>query len=41
MLDNLKENFSHIFEDALIEEIGQVGVLKEVKEGENPPTDHV
>ena len=34
MLDNLKENFSHIFEDALIDEIGQVGVLKEVKEGE-------
>ncbi|HLW32728.1 MAG TPA: Crp/Fnr family transcriptional regulator [Aequorivita sp.] len=34
MLNNLKENFSHLFEDALIEEINQVGFLKHVKEGE-------
>ncbi|WP_310993890.1 Crp/Fnr family transcriptional regulator [Aequorivita marina] len=33
MLDNLKENFTYIFEDALIEEIDEVGILKEVKEG--------
>ena len=34
MLQYLKENFSSLFEDALLEEINQVGVLKEVKEGE-------
>lgn len=34
MLSNLKENFSHIFEDALIEEINQVGALKQAKEGD-------
>jgi len=34
MLSNLKENFAHLFEDALIEEINQVGSLKHVKEGE-------
>lgn len=34
MLENLKENFAHIFEDALLEEINEVGVLKKVKEGE-------
>lgn len=34
MLNNLKENFSHLFEDELIEEINQVGALKHVKEGE-------
>ncbi len=34
MLTDLKENFTHIFEDALIAEINEVGTLKEVKEGE-------
>ncbi len=34
MLTDLKENFTHIFEDALIAEINEVGILKEVKEGE-------
>ncbi|MGB3343920.1 MAG: Crp/Fnr family transcriptional regulator [Aequorivita sp.] len=34
MLSNLKENFSHLFEDSLIKEINQVGSLKHVKEGE-------
>jgi CRP/FNR family transcriptional regulator len=34
MLNNLKENFAHIFEKELIAEINQVGTLKEVKEGE-------
>ncbi len=34
MLNNLKENFSHLFEDALIEEINQVGALNHVKEGD-------
>ena len=34
MLNDLKESFSHLFEDALIEEIDQVGTLKQVKEGE-------
>lgn len=34
MLNNLKDNFSHLFEDALIEEINQVGNLKIVKEGD-------
>ena len=34
MLTDLKENFTNIFEDALIEEINEVGTLKEVKEGE-------
>ena len=34
MLSNLKENFSHLFEDELIDEIIQVGALKHVKEGD-------
>lgn len=34
MLTDLKENFTNIFEDALIEEINDVGTLKKVKEGE-------
>ncbi|MBK5214315.1 MAG: Crp/Fnr family transcriptional regulator [Flavobacteriaceae bacterium] len=34
MLHNLKENFTHLFEEALIEEINQVGTLREIKEGE-------
>ncbi len=34
MLDNLTDNFTNDFEVALLEEINQVGVLKEVKEGE-------
>ncbi len=34
MLHYLKENFTNIFEDELIEEINQVGTIKEVKEGE-------
>ncbi len=34
MLTYLKENYAAIFEDALIDEINQVGTLKEVKEGE-------
>jgi CRP/FNR family transcriptional regulator len=34
MLDILKENFTHLFEDALIAEINEVGILKKVKEGE-------
>lgn len=34
MLNKLKENFSHLFEDALIQEIIEVGALKEVSEGE-------
>lgn len=34
MLEALKENFSHQFEDALLEEIAQVGSLKQVQEGE-------
>ncbi len=34
MLSNLKESFSHLFEDALIDEISQVGSLKNAKEGE-------
>lgn len=34
MLSNLKENFTSIFEDALIEEINEVGMVKHVKEGE-------
>ncbi|MCG2419819.1 Crp/Fnr family transcriptional regulator [Aequorivita sp. F47161] len=34
MFDDLKENFTHVFEDALIQEINEVGTLKEVKEGE-------
>lgn len=34
MLNNLKEHFSNLFEDALIEEINQVGTLKEAKEGD-------
>lgn len=34
MLKNLKEHFSHLFEDALIDEINQIGSLKHVKEGE-------
>lgn len=31
---NLKENFSHLFEDELIQEIEQIGSLKQVKEGD-------
>jgi CRP/FNR family transcriptional regulator len=34
MIKYLQENFSSLFEDTLLEEINQVGVLKEVKEGE-------
>ena len=34
MLTDLKENYAAIFEEALIDEINQVGTLKEVKEGE-------
>lgn len=34
MLNALKENYTNIFEDELLEEINQVGTLKEVKEGE-------
>mgnify|MGYP000176843547 FL=1 len=34
MLHYLKENFAHIFEDTLINEINQVGTLKEVREGD-------
>lgn len=34
MLIDLKENFTHVFEDALIDEINKVGTLKEVKEGD-------
>lgn len=34
MLEALKENFSHQFEDALLEEIAQVGSLKQVQEGD-------
>jgi len=34
MLNELKENFSHLFEDELIEEINRVGSIKQVKEGE-------
>ena len=34
MLNNLKEHFSHLFEDELIEEISQVGTLKHAKEGD-------
>ncbi len=34
MLNNLKDNFSHLFEDELLDEIIQVGALKHVKEGE-------
>ena len=31
---NLTENFTQIFEDALIKEINEVGILKDVKEGD-------
>lgn len=34
MLIDLKENFSNIFEDTLIDEINQVGTFKDVKEGD-------
>lgn len=34
MLNKLRANFSHLFEDALIEEINQVGALKNVNEGD-------
>jgi CRP/FNR family transcriptional regulator len=34
MLKNLKDSFSHLFEDELIDQIIQVGILKEVKEGD-------
>lgn len=33
MFNSLKDEFTYIFEDELIEEINQVGTLKEVKEG--------
>lgn len=33
MIQELKNNYSHLFEDALLEEINQVGVLKEIPEG--------
>ncbi len=34
MLSNIKENFSYLFEDALLAEIDKVGTLKQVKEGQ-------
>ncbi len=34
MLIDLKENFSNIFENALIDEINQVGTFKDVREGD-------
>ncbi len=34
MLNILKENFAHTFENSLLEEINEVGSLREVKEGE-------
>ncbi|SFN38710.1 CRP/FNR family transcriptional regulator, anaerobic regulatory protein [Bizionia echini] len=34
MLEELANNYSHFFERDLLEEINQVGVLKEVKEGD-------
>lgn len=34
MLIDLKKNFSHLFEDELIEEINRIGSIKHVKEGE-------
>jgi len=33
MLQELKENYGHLFEDELLHEINQVGTLKEVEEG--------
>lgn len=33
MIQELKENYGHLFEDALIKEINQVGTFKEVPEG--------
>lgn len=33
MIKELKESYGHIFEDALIDEIVQVGTFKEVPEG--------
>lgn len=33
MIQELKENYGHLFEDALINEINQVGTFKEVPEG--------
>lgn len=33
MIKELKENYQHIFEDALLEEINQVGTYKEIPEG--------
>ena len=33
MIQELKNNYGHLFEDALLNEINQVGTFKEVKEG--------
>ena len=33
MLDALKENYGYLFEEELLQEINQVGVLREIKEG--------
>ena len=33
MIQELKNNFGHLFEDALLNEINQVGTFKEVPEG--------
>lgn len=34
MIDLLQEQFGHLFEDELLQEIDNIGVLKEIKEGE-------
>lgn len=34
MLEEIKTNYAHIFEDELLEEINEVGIVKEVKSGE-------
>lgn len=34
MINGLKENYSHLFEEALLNEIIQVGTFKEVAAGE-------
>lgn len=34
MLDLLSENFGHLFEDELLQEIDQVGIFKEINEGD-------
>jgi len=33
MIQELKDNYGHLFEDALLNEINQVGTFKEVPEG--------